>query len=148
MLLARRKFIRIFSASAVLFCANAQLGLARTLLDDSRLSDEVLRDPVYSFTRETFKPYIGGYFEAHGARGEMVPLKLVSVDSYKPSSRTKLSARTLETESFSLQFEAEGTLPSSTDIHQIKHGALGEFKLFLSRLKGPNSYEAVFNRLR
>ena len=152
--LARRKFIKsslIFSAMAVLFSENTPLAFGRKLIDDGQLSDEVLRDPLYSFTRETFEPYVGGYFEAVGARGEMVPLKLVKVDSYVPNSETKICKRVHETESFSLQFEAEGSLPPFTSIHQIKHGALGDFSLFLTRHDGPNRqivYEAVFNRLR
>lgn len=154
MLLARRKFIQsslIFSATAVLFSENSPLAFARTLFDDGNLPDEVLRDPVYSFTRETFEPYVGGYFEVAGARGQMVPLKLLKVDSYCPKSETKICKRALETESFSLQFKAEGTLPPFTSIHQIKHGALGDFRLFLTRHDGPSRevvYEAVFNRLR
>ena len=154
MLLARRKFIKsslIFTATAVLFSENTPLALARNLIDDGQLSDEVLRDPVYSFTRETFEPYVGGYFEAVGPRGQMVPLKLIKIDSYIPNAETKLCNRVHATDSFSLQFEAEGSLPPFTSIHQIKHGALGDFSLFLTRHEGPNRqvcYEAVFNRLR
>lgn len=154
MLLARRKFIKsslIFSATAVLFSESTPLGFARTLLDEGLLPDEALRDPLYSFTRETFEPYVGGYFEAVGPRGEMVPLKLVKVDSYVPKPETKICNRALATESFSLHFDAEGSLPPFTSIHQIKHGALGDFNLFLTRHDAPGrqvSYEAVFNRLR
>ena len=154
MLLARRKFIQsslIFSATAVLFSGNTSLGFARTLIDDGQLPDEVLRDPLYSFTRETFEPYVGGYFQAPDARGRMVALKLVKVDAYSPKSETKISNRALETESFSLLFKAEGALPHLKSIHPITHGALGDFSLFLSRHDGPNReicYEAVFNRLR
>ena len=152
--LARRKFIKsslIFSVAAVLFSENTPLGFARALIEDTQLPDEVLRDPVYSFTRETFEPYVGDYFEAVGPRGQMVPLKLVKVDSYIPNSETKLCNRVHATDSFSLQFEAEGSLPPFTSIHQIKHGALGVFSLFLTLHNGPNRqvcYEAVFNRLR
>ncbi|HKY42483.1 MAG TPA: hypothetical protein VJM50_05280 [Pyrinomonadaceae bacterium] len=152
--LARRKFIKsslIFTAAAVLFSESAQLGFARTLLEDGQLSDDVLRNPVYSFTRETFEPYVGGYFQAVGPRGEMVPLKLVKVESYSPKLETKICKRAHETESFSLMFDAEGTLPPFTSIHQIKHGALGDFSLFLTRHDGADRqicYEAVFNRLR
>ena len=154
MLLARRKFIQsslIFTATAVLFSESAQLGFARALIDDGQLPDEVLRNPVYSFSRETFEPYVGGYFQAAGPRGDMVALKLVKVDAYSPKPETKICKGTHETESFSLLFEAEGPLPSSTSIYQIKHGALGDFSLFLTRQAGGDRqicYEAVFNRLR
>ena len=154
MLLARRKFIQsslIFTATAVLFSESAKVGFARSLFNGGELPDEVLRDPVYSFSRETFEPYVGGYFEAVGPRGEKVPLKLVKVDSYCPKPETKICKSTLETDWFSLLFNAEDSLPPSTSIHQIKHGALGDFNLFLTRHDGPDRqicYEAVFGRLR
>lgn len=154
MLLPRRKFLGsslLFGASALLVFGNARLGFAGVRFNDGKLSPKVLRDPVYSFTRETFEPYVGGYFEAPNARGDMVALKLLKVDAYKPHPQTKITAGpTVETESFSLLFSAEGTLPRLTNIHSIKHGALGEFSLFLTRRDGLNGeifYEAVFNHL-
>ena len=152
MLLARRKFIQsslIFAATAAVINANSPVGFARALFNDG-LPDEVLRDPVYSFSKETFEPYVGGYFEAISPRGQKVSLKLVKVDSYRPKSETKICKRAQETESFSLQFSAEGSLPPSS-IHHIRHGALGDFNLFLNRRQEPSRavfYEAVFNRLR
>ena len=154
MLIARRRFLRsslLFGASAVLFSQNARSGFARSLVVDGPLSNEVLSDPLYSFTRETFEPYVGGYFEAAGARGRMVALKLLKVDSYEPKSETRISTRpAAETESFSLLFNAERALSPSTSIYRIKHGALGDFSLFLTRRNGSSGeifYEAVFNRL-
>jgi hypothetical protein len=154
MLLARRKFIvssLLFTASAVLLSENAPSAFGRTLVEDG-LSDEVLRDPMYRFTKETFEPYVGGYFEALGARGEMVPMKLVKVASYEPQDETKLSTGgKVETESFSLLFNAEAPLPRFTSIHEVKHGALGEFNLFLTRQDSATReifYEAVFNHVR
>lgn len=154
MLLARRKFIQsslIFSATAFLLSESSPIAFARTLLDDGAIPDEALRNPVYSFTRETFEPYVGGYFEVVGARGQLVPMKLLKVESYCPKPETKICKRALETETFSLQFKAESPLPTTTSIYQIKHGALGDFELFLTRhdsLSREYSYEAVFNRLR
>lgn len=149
MFLARRKFVQsslLFTASTLLFWGNARSGLAQTLFSDDRLSDEVLRDPVLRFTRETFEPYVGGYFESPGARGKMVTLKLVRVETYASKSRTATP-----TDSFTLHFDADGELPTFTSIYPIKHAALGSFHLFLTRRDGPNgeiSYEAVFNHLR
>jgi len=150
----RRKFLKaslLFGASAFAVFNNPRLGLARAFRGDGQLSSDVLQDPVYSFTKETFEPYIGGYFEAPNARGRMVALKLLKVDAYQPNPLTRITAaRTAETESFSLLFSAAGPLPPFTSIHSIKHGALGEFNLFLSRrdAKGEIFYEAVFNRVR
>lgn len=153
MLLARRKFVQsslLFAASMVVFRGSARSVLAQTLTSDDQLSTAVLRDPVYRFTRETFEPYVGGYFEAPGARGKMVALKLVKVDSYEPKTKISTGA-TVATDSFRLLFHADAELPTFTSIHPIKHGALGEFNLFLTRRDGPNGeiyYEAVFNHLR
>jgi hypothetical protein len=148
MAIARRRFLKsglLFGASAFLFSQSARSGFARTLGDDGPLSDGVLKDPVYSFTRETFEPYVGDYFEAAGARGRMVGLKLVKIDSFATTTRS-----TIKTESFSLLFRADAAL-ASTSIHQIKHGALGEFGLFMTRQdaqSGEIFYEAVFNHLQ
>lgn len=151
MLLERRKFLRsglLFGATAALFYANAPSAFARPLIDDGQLSDEVLRDPLYSFTRETFEPYVGGYFEAVGSRGEKIPLKLVKIETPQTSTATRTA---VATECFSLQFSAEAPLPRFKSIHHIQHGALGDFNLFLIPRGSDNrqfSYEAVFNRLR
>lgn len=152
MLLARRKFVQsslLFAATAFLFSENTRSILGQTLAtDDGQLSDQVLRDPVLRFTRETFEPYVGDYFEAPGARGKTVGLKLIKVDSYEPKTTTRAA---VATDSFLLLFSADGELPIFSSIHPIKHGALGEFSLFLTRRDGPNGeiyYEAVFNHLR
>ena len=153
MLLPRRKFLEsslLFGAS-VLILSNARQAFARGFINSNELPIEVLRDPVYQFSKETFEPYVGGYFEAPNARGEMVALKLLKVDSYQPKEGTKITTRSaIETESFSLLFSAEEPL-NAASIHPIKHGALGNFKLFLTRVYGKYReiyYEAVFNRVR
>ena len=149
MLLARRKFVQsslLVTASTLMFWGNAKSGFAQALLSDDKLSDAVLRDPLFRFTRETFEPYVGGYFESPGARGQIVILKLVSVNTYTPNSKTATA-----TDSFTLLFDADGELPKFTTIYPIKHAALGSFDLFLTRRNGPNgeiSYEAVFNHLK
>ena len=151
MLLARRKFVSglLFTASTVLLSGGVRSVLAQTIIRDGGMSDDVLRDPVLRFTKETFEPYVGGYFEAPGARGGMVVLKLLRVDSYEP--KATLTRAAVETNSFSLLFQADAPLPTFTSIYPIKHNALGEFDLFLTRRDGPNDeirYEAVFNHLR
>jgi hypothetical protein len=132
-----------------LFSESAGSVLAQALSGDGQLSTEVLRDPVFRFTRETFEPYVGGYFEAPGPRGKLIALKLVRIDVYKAKSSLMLKPG-VETNSFALVFKAEAELPTFTSIHPIKHGALGEFNLFLTRSEGDDGeiyYEAVFNRL-
>ena len=153
MLLPRRKFLEsslLFGAS-VLILSNARPAFSKAFTNPNELPIDVLRDPVYQFSKETFELYVGGYFEAPNARGEMVALKLLKVDSYQPKEGTKITTRSaIETESFSLLFSAEAAL-SAKSIHPIKHGALGDFKLFLTRKTGKYReiyYEAVFNRVR
>jgi hypothetical protein len=152
MLLARRKFVQsslLFAASAFLFSESAGSVLAQALSGDGQLSTEVLRDPVFRFTRETFEPYVGGYFEAPGPRGKLIALKLIRIDVYEAKS-TLMPKPGVETNSFTLVFKAEAELPTFTSIHPIKHGALGEFNLFLTRRGGDDGeiyYEAVFNHL-
>lgn len=147
MALARRNFVQsglLFTASTVLFW-NARSVLAQTLKLGDQLPAQVLRDPVLSFSRETFEPYVGGYFEVPGARGQMIAMKLVKVESYTPRPRT------IATDAFRLVFSAEGELPIFSSIHPVRHGALGEFNLFLTRRDGAHGeiyYEAVFNHLR
>ena len=153
MALARRKFLKsslVFGASALMLWANTQPAFAAALTDGSKLPEEVLNDPLYRFTRETFEPYVGGYFQAPDGRGEMVALKLLKVEAYTPKSES-LTRTATATDSFSLLFKAEGALPRYKSMHPIKHGALGDFNLFLSRQDGQTGeifYEAVFNRLR
>ncbi len=148
MVLARRKFVQsglLFTASTLLFWDNARSVLAQTLKTGDPLPDEVLRDPVLSFRKETFEPYVGGYFEAPGARGKMIALKLVKVEAYEPKTRI------IASDAFRLLFKAESELPIFSSIHPIRHGALGEFSLFLTLQDGPDGeiyYEAVINHLR
>ena len=152
MLLARRKFVQsslLFAATAFLFSENTRSVFGQTLAPKDDLSDQVLRDPVLRFTRETFEPYVGGYFEAPGARGKTVTLKLLKVDTYEPPKNSTRTA--VATDAFLLLFSADGELPIFSSIHPIKHAALGEFSLFLTRRDGPTGeiyYEAVFNHLR
>lgn len=153
MLLPRRKFLEsslLFGAS-VLILANSRPAFSRAFTGFNELPIDVLRDPVYQFSKETFEPYVGGYFQAPNARGELVALKLIKVDAYQPKEETKITTRSpIGTESFSLLFSAEAPL-SVASIHPIKHGALGDFKLALTRKTGKYReiyYEAVFNRVR
>src|SRR6185436_11751378 len=62
-------------------------------------------DPVFSFTKETFEPYVGGIFQVPNARGEMINIILVEVSGYKPKRNTKITTKlSQEVRSFSLSF--------------------------------------------
>ena len=150
MLLARRKFVQsslLFAGTSLLFWGSTRKGWAQSLLRDDRLSIEVQRDPVFSFTKETFERCVGDYFETPGPRGKMVALKLVKIYSFESGPRSTLTTGPIvPTKSFVLLFSAEAPLPELSSIYTLKHPALGEFSVFMTRRdsKGDIFYEAVF----
>jgi len=159
MSLSRRTFLRggLFSAfSLALLLASSRVSLGQTQKNEigrlppgSPVPLEAQRDPVYFFSEETFKPYVNGIFQAPNARGEMIELKLIRLERYKATG--KLTNRSRETKAFSMTFKAAGELPPFTSIHTIRHSALGEFDLFLTKRKtddGDIYYEAVINHLQ
>lgn len=160
MSIARRKFLKMGALSVVsagitlagVRTASAQKSGTPTVSNSSDIPIEAQQDPVFWFKPETFKPYVGGFFEAPNARGEMIAMKLVSLGIYKPSkSALQLTRSRVETESFTLLFKAEAQLPPFTSTHRIKHPSLGEFHLFLTPQRsetGELLYEAVFNHLQ
>jgi hypothetical protein len=154
--LPRRTFLKSGAFAAV--SAGLALSSGRLLLaqrsDRSRdfqipLTAET--NPLFSFTRETFEPYVGDIFQAPNARGEMISLTLTHVRNYRAKDTTKLSSKTpRELRSFSLTFHSEEKLPQFSSIHTVSHPALGEFDLFLTssqRNDGTFIYEAVFSHL-
>jgi hypothetical protein len=155
MALTRREFVRagVMSAISAGFILNsARIGFAQKVTRASDIPLEARKDPVFSFQPDTFKAYVGGYFEAPNARGEMIALQLVSLEVFKLSrTALRLTKKMGDTESFRLLFKAEAELPPFTSIHRIKHPSLGEFSLFLSPRKGANGelfYEAVINHIQ
>jgi hypothetical protein len=159
--LSRRTFLRdgLRSAASVgLLIASSRVGLGQkpgrgqvrvTPNAQPEIPIEAQKDPVFSFVEDTFKPYVGGIFQAPNARGEMIELRLVRVQTHKPTNTVTKRAR--ESKSFSLVFKASDELPPFTSIHTISHPALGEFDLFLTVRKtddGEIFYEAVINHAR
>ena len=151
MTMLRRTFLRDVCTSAfaagVLF-ASARAGLAQTGTRND-VPAEAQRDPVFLFTAATFTPYVGDIFESHNARGESIALRLDQVKKHEPKNR--LTSKAQATESFSLIFKASSELPPLTSIYEISHPRLGNFDLFLTRVKTENDglfYEAVINHLR
>jgi len=157
--LSRRSFLRDGLCSAVsiaLLLASSRVGFSQTQKNEigrvppgSPVPLEAQKDPVYLYREETFTPYLNGIFQAPNARGEMIELRLIKVQGFKSSAR--LTSRSLETKSFSLTFKASDELPPFTSIHTIKHPALGEFDLFLTKRKtddGDIFYDAVINHLQ
>jgi hypothetical protein len=155
---SRRTFLRDGLCSAIsvaLLLAGSRAGLGQTTQGQGRVSPstrseipiEAQKEPAFVFNAETFKPYVNGIFQAPNAKGEMIDLRLTKVETYKSSD--KLTNR--ETSGFALTFKASAELPPFTSIHTIRHSALGEFDLFLTKREteeGDLYYEAVFNHFK
>ena len=164
----RRTFLRtsaLAAASAAIALSPARLAFGQDTKkqnpsQDHEIPYEAKLDPVFSYRKETFDPYVGGAFAARGADGKRVTLTLVSVNEERRSSssraagksggteKTPLTAKARPTESFTLIFRASGPLSELSTIHQLDHAALGKFSLFLvhaTDAKGQETYEAVIN---
>ena len=157
----RRKFLKTSLLSAV--SAGLALSAARDVVAQKQpppiirfldpivdLPVEVQIDPVSSFKAETFKPYVGGIFTAPNAHGEKIELKLLNVETFKPTNSHRSMKSDVKTESFSLTFHAAEELSPFTSIYEINHPSLGEFHLFLTNRKtnsGQLLYDAVINHI-
>jgi len=113
---------------------------------------EAQQSPLFYFTRGTFQPYVGDIFIA-SAGSKSISMKLVKVSGFTPKAWGTFSpGRVQPTNCFVLKFSStdEVELTDLTSIYNIRHGALGEFPLFMTRRDGPagtSLYEAVFNHL-
>jgi hypothetical protein len=118
---------------------------------DFEIPYEAKLNPVFSYRKATFDPYVGGIFTAHGKGGKKVSLTLVSARSPLPSKGMQaatLTKKARPTDTFTLVFRADGPLSELSSIHQLDHAALGKFSLFLVRFeddKGQEFYEAVIS---
>ena len=128
---------------------------------DFQIPYEAKLNPVFSYTKATFDPYVGGVFSARGNNGKQVTLTLAAVrdlsgraanETDEHFKRRQQSARITKkaraTNAFSLVFRASGTLSELSTIHQLDHAALGKFSLFLVSSEdeqGRRLYEAVIS---
>jgi hypothetical protein len=117
---------------------------------DFAIPFEAQQNPVFSFKKETFEPYIGGTFKI-SAGAHSAQMKLDKVRDCKPGpNASKMTKKPLrESECFALVFSSTEKLTDLTTIYDVEHAALGKFALFLTRRDGPNGtylYEAVYNR--
>lgn len=159
MSVSRRKFIKsgtitTLSAGAIFKVAESAFG--QRIKPDRPISKfevpyEARQNPILYYNCVTFEPYVGGTFIGRDARGRMIELRLLRVSEYRPNPSARITTGgTLETDSFTLTFNASRSLPPFTSIHAIEHPVLGKFDLFLKR-SGDSSqliYEAVINHLR
>jgi hypothetical protein len=165
----RRTFLRTGALAAV--AAGIALSPARFAFgqdtktpnpsQDFEIPYEAKLDPVFSYTKATFDPYVGGIFTARGSDGKRVSLTLSAVLGARASEQTRaprtgatvstpLTSKARPVETFTLIFRASGPLSELSTIHQLEHAALGKFSLFLERTKdekGQEVYEAVITHL-
>ena len=162
----RRTFLRVGALAAVaagIALSPAHLAFGQDTQNSSQdfpIPYEAKLDPVFSYKKATFDPYVGGVFTARGNTGRRVELTLVAVRAQTATTRTavtsggtqstSLTRKARPTESFTLVFRASGTLSELSTIHQLEHAALGKFSLFLVGAKdekGQETYEAVITHV-
>ena len=165
----RRTFLRtgaLAAVSAGIALSSARLAFGQDTKpnpsQDFAIPYEAKLDPVFSYRKSTFDPYVGGVFTARGIGGRRVTLTLVAVrDMSTPTGTrraatsggimsTPVTAKARPTESFALVFRPSGTLSDLSTIHQLEHAALGKFSLFLVGAKdekGEETYEAVITHV-
>ena len=102
--------------------------------------------PVQSYSREMFEPYIGETFQVRVGK-QMVDLKLVALDESPQSaaSHRKTPAQT----AFPCDFRRRSALPTTAKIHNLNHGELGSFDLFMGQSKAGSKFlhTAIVNHL-
>jgi len=153
MRISRRLFLTSGTMTTITaaFALNSEiLAFARSGISGLQTPLVAQQQPTYMFTRSTFVPYIGGIFQTPDARGRQISLTLLSATAYKPAATKIAKGTPIETDSFSLMFEAARALPEFTSIYKVSHPSLGEFDLFLSlhsQARKEPIYEAVFNHI-
>ncbi|HKO96854.1 MAG TPA: hypothetical protein VJU86_07680 [Pyrinomonadaceae bacterium] len=149
--LPRRNFIKTGTLTAL--GAGIALNSGNLALGEKLLSSFESANPPkgFSFTKETFQSLLGDTFKAPNWRGQLVNLKLIDVSSYQKAPRTKIATKVArQPNSFSITFSANERISQNTSIHKLRHDALGEFNLFLTRReakKGVLLYDAVFSHV-
>lgn len=157
MTVTRRSFLRSGAMAVVLTglaLEAAPLSYAQQLQEinasqDFQIPFEAKQESTFYFKRETFEPYLNGLFKLSAGRNA-VEGTLTSVRDCTPSTKSKLTTKARPTECFALVFRTQATLTDLTTIYDVEHGALGKFRLFLTRRDGGRGayyYEAVFNHV-
>jgi hypothetical protein len=115
---------------------------------------EAETDPLYNYRRSSFQPYVNSIFEVSNG-GAWVPLTLSTVaDTGIPESGKKkrqVTTDVTQEHRFSLLFLGSMDTPLRQDTYNIRHAALGSFRMLLvpvlTRVRDGYSYEAIINRV-
>lgn len=154
MSVSRRRFLKTCALSAAAVgCAPGLRAFGQNSQRpalDFQIPFEAKQDRVFYFTRQTFEPYVGGIFRGL-RRGRPAELTLLSVDSYTPSVKTKITTKPAPpTNTFTLTFQSDRTLSTLSDTYDLQHAGLGKFSLLMTQhvdADGQILFEAVFNHL-
>jgi hypothetical protein len=130
MSVSRRRFLKsaaVVSAAAIMLKPAAVFALGQKFQPFESVS--LGSDRLYR--RDMFKPYVGDVFRVRVGK-QMVDLKLVALEDVAPGNRRITSGKVARTDCFSLRFHASTPLPGAARIHNLSHGKLGRFNLFMS----------------
>jgi uncharacterized protein DUF6916 len=144
MSVSRRRFLTagaIMSAALVLKPSSFVFGRNSLWSNNST-------NPDHSYRREMFEPYVGDIFRVHVGK-QTIDLKLVALDTISPASRGITTGKTSRTDCFSMQFHAIRPLPATARIHNLNHGKLGSFDLFMTQAKKGSKFlqTAIINHV-
>jgi hypothetical protein len=144
MSVSRRRFLTagaIMSAALVLKPGTFVLGRNSLWSNSSP-------DPDHRYRREVFEPYVGDIFRVRVGK-QMIDLKLVALDTISPASHGITTGKTSRTDCFSMQFHATRPLPATARIHNLNHGKLGSFDLFMTQSKKGSKFlqTAIINHV-
>jgi hypothetical protein len=154
MSVSRRRFLRtgaIVSAAFVLKPATAALGKNSpwsSSFDRAHGHARAGSNPVHSYSREMFEPYIGDVFRVRVGK-QTVDLKLVALTAVEPTATGITTGKIARTDCFSMRFHASKPLPANARTHQLSHSQLGNFDLFMSQSSNGREFvqTAVVNHL-
>lgn len=146
MSVSRRRFLKagaVLSAALVLKPGTFVFG--QTPQWSNHAADS---NPAHTYRREMFEPYVGDIFRVRVGK-QMVDLKLVTLENVSPASRGITTGKTARTNCFSMQFHGTRPLPVTARIHNLNHGKLGSFDLFMSQSKKGNKFlqTAIVNHI-
>jgi hypothetical protein len=144
MSVSRRKFLRSSAAlsAALLFKP------ATSILGHNSVQASSVPGQSGLYSRAMFEPYVGDTFHVYSGN-QIVELKLVAIEDLNPRSTSITKGKTSNTDCFSLQFKASGSLPATGSIQTLRHSALGTFDLFTIQSESRSGivHTAIVNHL-
>jgi hypothetical protein len=145
MSVSRRSFLK----SGALISAALVLKPGTFVLGQNSLRSNNSLNPVHSYSREMFEPYVGDIFRVRVGK-QMVDLKLAALEVFQSASDGITTGKKIaRTDCFSLRFHAARRFPATTGLHNLKHSKLGSFDLFMihSEVGSKFQHTAIVNHL-